>query len=120
MTLECILDEIALSQLSRKIPNSLQFKGYPQLLNDISKDPTLHVPPSNAPQPGYAGLIGSRSRDLNESQDSADFISSFTGQLQIDKEAAIRQPPIAAAKNFYQAFKRGLKRLGSLRRNNSA
>ena len=80
----------------------------------------MNTAPTNAPQPGYSNLVGSRSRDLSEHCDNVHIGSLGVDQLNLHKDSAAQQPPVAAAKSFYQAFKRGLKRLGSLRRNNSA
>jgi serine/threonine protein kinase len=116
LVVDCILEEVSFTQLSARIPASVPFKEHPLLLVDISKDPAVLAAPSNVMQPGYSNLVNSRSRELtgDDSEVSAPMLPGHNA----DTDQSV--VGTAAAKSFYQAFKKGLKRLGSIRRNNSA
>lgn len=99
-----ILNEVGLHQLSSLIPTSINYKP---IGNDLanSRDPTL-VPPKNT--------IQSSIQNLPQSQSQENIFKN-------SKSSSLEKNTLPqATKNIYQAFKRGLRRLSSLRRNNSA
>ena len=98
------MNEVGIHQLSNLIPASINYKP---VGNDFvnSRDPTL-VPPKNTIQNSIQNL------PLSQSQDN---ILKNSKNISLEKNTLPQ-----ATKNIYQAFKRGLRRLSSLRRNNSA
>lgn len=103
--LGAILEEIGLHQLSHRIPPSIKFNGLIGKTGDHSRDPTL-IAPKNYIQAGENNHSYSHSNDQ--------FIRGSNASSM--EKIGIPQ----ASRSIYQALKRGLKRLGSLRRNNSA
>lgn len=88
-------------QLSNRIPSSIPLKKLPRQDYHDSRDPTLIVPQNKiqADESDYAR------RQLNEET------------VQEDQNSSEKQ---GATRSIYQALKRGLRRLSSIRRNNSA
>ncbi len=112
------MEEIALNYLSSSIPNSV---NHLTLLKDHSiLDPT-QVQPSNVIEGGSNGSnygkLKSRSLSRSGLSDASRSNGDRTGSMSKTSSA---EKFGRATKNFYEACKRGLKRLGSLRRNNSA
>lgn len=103
-----ILDEVRLHQLSNQIPQTMNLKSYEAKELDKSRDPTL-VAPRNSIQAGNFELfnVNPTERLLNA--------DGFNEDGNDDKQS---QPQ--PSRSIYQALKRGLRRLSSIRRNNSA
>lgn len=101
--LGAILEEVSLHQLSQRIPISMKYIGKEGF--DISRDPTLVVPKN------YIQAV-----DDNYSESQANTQILRDGSNNSMDKISIPQ----ATRNIYQALKRGLRRLSSIRRNNSA
>lgn len=95
-----ILDEVGLHQLTSKIPSSIQLKNHVHLDISETRDPT-RVAPKNTIQIGEDPWAG---RQFNE-------------EITQDDQSTEKQ---GTTRSIYQALKRGIRRLSSIRRNNSA
>lgn len=98
-----ILDEIGLHQLSNQIPQAINIKSIGINAFGISRDPTLVAPRNSIQADNFEYLNMNANERLLHEEDHCDKHS---------------QPQ--ASRNIYQALKRGLRRLSSIRRNNSA
>ena len=107
------MEEIALNYLSSSIPH------HTSLLKDYSsRDPTMTQPTNtiqevDAPSTNYNVTAGKGYYSLSRSGMSETPESSLSRGNSAEKFGR-------ATRNIYEALKRGLRRLGSIKRNNSA
>ena len=119
--LDAILQEIALNYLSSSIPS---INHHTLLKDHSSRDPT-QVQPTNVMQGPSAITTSNHGKHKSYSLSRSGLSDSSIGNSTTATTGSMSRTSSAekfgrATKNFYEAFKRGLKRLGSIKRNNSA
>jgi hypothetical protein len=116
--LDAILQEIALNYLSSSIPSNLLI--HPK--EHSSRDPT-QIQPTNIIQGASTTTNYGKHKSYSLSRSGLSDASSSNirdfGNSSFSKTSSAEKFG-RATKSFYEAFKRGLKRLGSIKRNNSA
>lgn len=107
--LGAILDEVSLHQIAKRIPSSIKLKDYGSYEFSQSRDPTL-LAPKNTIQAEDTDYL------ISKSNSNSQEIIKLNRNSDSNEKMGISEAP----KGFYQALKRGLRRLSSIRRNNSA